>query len=74
MIREICARYKVDELFIDIFGIQFYRYHSRGDDPFCFCKFTEEAWNREHPGDSYRQGFKTREGWKNATAGMSSGR
>ncbi len=64
MIGEICARYKVDELFIDIFGIQFYRYHSRGDDPFCFCKFTEEAWNREHPGDSYRQGFKTREGWE----------
>jgi hypothetical protein len=64
MIGEICARYKVDELFIDIFGIQFVRYHSRGDDPFCFCKYTEEAWNRDHTGDPYREGFKSREGWE----------
>ena len=64
MIEEICSRYKVDELFIDIFGIQFYRYHSRGDNPFCFCKYTEDAWNHEHPGDDYRQGFNTREGWE----------
>jgi hypothetical protein len=64
MIEEVCSRYQVGELFIDIFGIQFYRYHSRGDNPFCFCKYTEDAWNREHPGDDYRQGFGSREGWE----------
>jgi hypothetical protein len=64
MIGEICSRYSVNELFIDIFGIQFVRYHSRGDNPFCFCKYTEDAWNREHPGDDYRDGFNTREGWE----------
>jgi hypothetical protein len=64
MIEEICSRYPVDELFIDIFGIQFVRYHSRGDNPFCFCKYTEDAWNRDHPGDNYRDGFYTREGWE----------
>jgi hypothetical protein len=64
MIEEICSRYQVDELFIDIFGIQFVRYHGRGDNPFCFCPYTEDAWNHEHPGDNYREGFKSREGWE----------
>ena len=63
MIDEICSRYEVDELFLDIFGIQFVQFHSHGQDPFCFCKYTTDAWNREHPGDDYREGFKTREGW-----------
>ena len=75
MIDEICSRYEVDELFLDIFGIQFVQFHSREQDPFCFCKYTTEAWNREHPGDDYREGFRTREGWDfAATAGIRSGR
>jgi len=64
MMNEIFSQYAVDELFLDIFGIQFVLYHSRGRNPFCFCKHTEEAWNREHPGDPYREGFETREGWE----------
>ncbi len=63
MIDEIFSRYEVDELFLDIFGIQFLWYHQGGPSPFCFCKHTQEAWNREHPGDPYLEGFKTREGW-----------
>ena len=64
MIDEIFSRYPVDELFLDIFGIQFVAYEGSGRNPFCFCKYTEEAWNREHPGDPYREGFRTREGWE----------
>jgi hypothetical protein len=64
MMNEIFSRYEVDELFLDIFGIQFHLFHSRGQDPFCFCKYTEEAWNKDHPGDPYREGFQSREGWK----------
>jgi hypothetical protein len=64
MMNEIFSKYAVDELFLDIFGIQFVLYHSRGRSPFCFCKYTEEAWNREHPRDPYREGFRTREGWE----------
>jgi hypothetical protein len=63
MMNEIFSRYEVDELFLDIFGIQIAVYHSSGRDPFCYCKYTEEAWSKEHPGDPYREGFKTREGW-----------
>jgi hypothetical protein len=64
MMDEIFSSYKVGELFLDIFGIQFVLYHSDGRDPFCFCKYTQEAWEREHPGDPYREGFKTPEGWE----------
>jgi hypothetical protein len=64
MIDEIFSRYEVDELFLDIFGIQFHGFHSSGRDPFCYCKYTEAAWDKEHPGDPYREGFKTREGWE----------
>lgn len=64
MIDEIFSRYEVDELFIDIFGMQFILYNGNGRSPFCFCKYTEEAWNREDPGDPYREGFKTPEGWE----------
>jgi hypothetical protein len=64
MIDEIFSRYEADELFIDIFGIQFILYNGNGRSPFCFCKYTEEAWNRGHPGDPYREGFKTPEGWE----------
>ncbi len=64
MMGEIFARYDVQELFLDIFGIQFELYRSSGRNPFCFCKYTEEAWNHDHPGDPYRQGFQSREGWE----------
>jgi hypothetical protein len=64
MMDEIFARYEIQELFLDIFGIQFQQFHASGRNPFCFCKFTEDAWNQEHPGDSYREGFQTREGWE----------
>jgi len=63
MIHELFSRYEIDELFLDIFGIQFVLYNGDGRDPFCYCKHTEEAWNSSHPGDPYREGFKTREGW-----------
>ena len=64
MMEEIFSRYPSDMLFLDSFGIQFWMYHSQGLDPFCFCRYTEEAWNKDHPGDPYREGFKTREGWE----------
>jgi len=64
MIDEIFSRYEVDELFIDIFGMQFILYNGNGRSPFCFCKYTEEAWNREHAGDPYHEGFKTPKGWE----------
>jgi hypothetical protein len=64
MMDEIFSRYEVDELFLDIFGIQFAMYNRSGQNPFCFCRHTEDAWNQEHPGDPYREGFKTREGWE----------
>jgi hypothetical protein len=64
MMDEIFSRYDVDELFLDIFGIQFAMYNQNGINPFCFCRHTEEAWNKEHPEDPYREGFKTREGWE----------
>ena len=63
MVDEIFSRYEVDELFLDIFGIQFYEFHTNAASPFCFCKSTTEAWNKEHPGDDYREGFKNRDGW-----------
>ena len=63
MMDKIFSRYEVDELFLDIFGIQFYMYNQHGISPFCFCKHTEQAWNQDFPGDPYREGFKTREGW-----------
>lgn len=63
MMNELFARYAVQELFLDIFGIQFALYHAEGRSPFCFCRYTENAWNEEHPGDAYREGFETRDGW-----------
>ena len=64
MMDEIFARYEVDELFLDIFGMQFFMYNQSGQNPFCFCLHTQEAWKREFPGDPYLEGFKTREGWE----------
>lgn len=64
MMDEIFSRYEIRELFLDIFGIQFAAYHSSGRSPFCFCKHTEAAWNKDHPGDPYREGFKTPEGYE----------
>ncbi len=63
MMDELFARYPIDELFLDIFGIQFHAFHGSGRDPFCYCRHTEAAWDRAHPGDPYRAGFATREGW-----------
>jgi hypothetical protein len=62
MINELFSRYEIDELFLDIFGIQFVLYTADGRDPFCYCRHTVEAWDSSHPGDPYREGFKTREG------------
>ena len=62
MMNELFSRYEIDELFLDIFGIQFVLYTAEGRDPFCYCQHTEEAWNSGHPGDPYREDFKTREG------------
>jgi hypothetical protein len=62
MMHEIFSRYKVEELFLDVFGIQFAFYQHSNWDPFCFCKHTEAAWDRDHPGDPYRAGFATRAG------------
>jgi Hypothetical glycosyl hydrolase 6 len=65
MMDEIFSRYEeVDELFLDIFGIQFAMYARSGISPFCFCRYTEEAWAHDFPDDPYREGFKTREGWE----------
>lgn len=64
MMNEIFSRYEVDELFLDIFGIQFVVFHSSGRDPFCYCRHTEESWDKDHPGDPFRDGFQTREGWE----------
>lgn len=65
MLDEICSHYEFEELFIDAYGRQINAYHSGEiNDPFCYCKYTEEAWNREHPGDPYREGMKTAEGWE----------
>ena len=64
MMEEIFSRYEVDELFLDIFGIQFEMYNRNGITPFCFCRYTQQAWEKEFPGDPYREGFKTREGWQ----------
>jgi hypothetical protein len=63
MMSELFSRYDIDELFLDIFGIQFHMFHGSGQEPFCYCAHTEKAWDQEHPGDPYRAGFKTREGW-----------
>jgi hypothetical protein len=64
MMDEIFSRYEVDQLFVDVFGIQFWAYHSYGKEPFCYCPHTVAGWEHDHPGDPYREGFKTREGWE----------
>ena len=46
MMEELFSRYEIDELFLDIFGIQFYLYHQRGVEPFGYSKYDEDAWNR----------------------------
>ena len=64
MVDEISSRYEVEEMFIDAFGRQLNGYHSgQYDDPFCYCQHTQDAWDKDHPGDPYREGMKTREGW-----------
>ena len=62
MMEEIFSKYTVEELFLDVFGIQFAFFQHSNWDPFCFCKHTEAAWDHDHPGDPYREGFKTRAG------------
>jgi hypothetical protein len=63
MIREIVARYPIEQLFLDVFGQQFAYYSGGERGLFCFCTHTEAAWDRDHPGDPYREGFANREGW-----------
>jgi hypothetical protein len=63
MMDEIFSHYEVDELFLDTYGIQFHEYLGQEINPFCFCKYTEATWNRDHPGDPYREGFDSTEGW-----------
>ena len=63
MVEEIVSRYEIDELFYDIFGMQNNMFLGGGGSPFCYCPATVAAWNEEHPGDDYRAGFNTREGW-----------
>ena len=64
MMEELFSRYEIDELFLDVFGVQFAEYHRRGVDPFGYSKYDEDAWNRDNPGDPYLEGFNTREGWE----------
>ena len=64
MMEELFSRYEIDELFLDIFGPQFYEYHKRGVDPFGYSRYDEEAWNRDYPDEPYRDGFASREGWE----------
>jgi hypothetical protein len=65
MMNEIFSRYEADELFLDIFGRQLTSYHQgQTSDPFCYCSYTEAAWDKEHPGEPYREGFNTRQGWE----------
>ncbi len=64
MMDEIFSTYEVEQLFLDTFGTQIWNYHSHGINPFCFCPYTVAAWDQEHPGDPYRAGFNTREGWE----------
>ena len=64
MMEELFSRYEIDELFLDIFGVQFYIHHRDGIDPFGYSKYDEDAWKQDNPGDPYRKGFKTREGWE----------
>ena len=64
MMEEIFSQYEFEELFLDVFAIQLWQYHSEGMDPFCYCKYTQQAWDNEHPGDPYLEGFKTRDGWE----------
>ncbi len=64
MLEEIFSRYEFEQFFFDCYAIQYVFYHREGRDPFCFCKYTEAAWDKDHPGDPYREGFKTSQGWE----------
>ncbi len=64
MIDELASRYPIDQVFLDTFGTQVYTYHTRGKDPFCYCPHTVAAWEKDHPGNPYREGLKTEEGWR----------
>jgi hypothetical protein len=63
MVEEILTNYEIDELLFDDYGIKFHEFYKRGENPLCFCGFTEAAWDREHPDDPYRDGFGGRESW-----------
>ncbi len=63
MLEEIFSNYDIDELWLDDYGIKFGEFYGTGHDPLCFCGYTEEAWNQEHPDDLYRAGMNRREGW-----------
>lgn len=63
MIDELFSRYEFDQIFLDTYGLPFAIYNTTGTEPFCYCPHTEQAWNQQYPGDPYRAGFSTREGW-----------
>ena len=63
MIEEIFSNYEIDELWLDDYGIKFGEFYGTGNSPLCFCGYTEEAWNQEHPDDLYRAGMNSRDGW-----------
>ncbi len=49
MMHEILSRYEVDELFLDIFGIQFHTYHERSGSVL-LLQTHPAGLEREHPG------------------------
>jgi hypothetical protein len=63
MVREVFSNYKIDELWLDDYGIPFGAFYHTDRNPLCFCGYTEEAWNQEHPDDPYQAGMNSREGW-----------
>ncbi len=63
MLEEVFSNYEIEELWLDDYGIKFGEFYGSGANPLCFCGYTEDAWNREHPGDPYRAGMNDREGW-----------
>lgn len=63
MLEEIFSNYEIDELWLDDYDLNAYGFYGTGNSPLCFCGYTEEAWNQEHPDDLYRAGMNGRDGW-----------
>ena len=65
MMDEIFSRYEVDELFLDIFGIQFAMYSAQRRSVLsAFAVTPRKRGPGIIPGDPYREGFNTHEGWE----------